>query len=200
MNCRTEQALNTLGLSVNDRIQIYEEKYKSCMDLASPLSTWIPRMKEKGPPSPLNEGYTPPAFKSRLSDYFSSFSPSKQRRRKSLIPTDITPKASISTLLKKASKSFSTHTRNTPELTIHTSNHRFTFNRFSSISEEKRSIRKQSIILLPPSPPSENTFEPCCKEITPPISPTEKKKRTSLLVTPSLSTIPKFLRRQSMHV
>lgn len=42
--------------STEERIKLYEQKYKSCMESKTQLSTWVKSTKKKGPPAPLTEG------------------------------------------------------------------------------------------------------------------------------------------------
>lgn len=48
--------IQSYSLPASDRIKVYEQMYSSCMNTQSKLSTWIQSNKEKGPPSPLQEG------------------------------------------------------------------------------------------------------------------------------------------------
>ncbi|KAI8069996.1 hypothetical protein BC940DRAFT_317952 [Gongronella butleri] len=45
---------------ISERIRFYEKTYQQCMAAPSVMYAWVQRMKAKGKPTPLCEGYTPP--------------------------------------------------------------------------------------------------------------------------------------------
>ncbi|KAG2231811.1 hypothetical protein INT48_003729 [Thamnidium elegans] len=236
---------NTCFISspIEDRIDLYEHKYRICMQSRTELSNWIKSNKEKGVPAALTEGYSPPS-RSRL---FSSLSTR---------PTAI---SSLSTFLKKAT---SYNNKPCPPSTQHRFSLTSSLNRFSlpknsyhNLTEKYQNEERRHRLsnpdisepthksILPHSPssifldklkskvPYETTPLPNCyleeedssppsspsstgshnspppytfRQYTAPINTEKKKKRSSLLITPSLSTIrlisqkSHFLKRQSM--
>ncbi|KAI8083588.1 hypothetical protein BDF21DRAFT_492522 [Thamnidium elegans] len=228
---------------IEDRIDLYEHKYRICMQSRTELSNWIKSNKEKGVPAALTEGYSPPS-RSRL---FSSLSTR---------PTAI---SSLSTFLKKAT---SYNNKPCPPSTQHRFSLTSSLNRFSlpknsyhNLTEKYQNEERRHRLsnpdisepthksILPHSPssifldklkskvPYETTPLPNCyleeedssppsspsstgshnspppytfRQYTAPINTEKKKKRSSLLITPSLSTIrlisqkSHFLKRQSM--
>ncbi|KAI8375825.1 hypothetical protein BD560DRAFT_392028 [Blakeslea trispora] len=154
-----ESAFFMLSSPIEERISIYEERYKKCMESPTQLSNWIKNVKQKGPPSPLIEGREKmmlncqlPA-KSKFSEILFSSVSTKSRSRHCSVQeaTETTPtvRSSISTFLKKATRSLSTSYKQAPTskqqksielapLPSASYQKRFSFNRFSLTSKAKQ--------------------------------------------------------------
>ncbi|CEG78161.1 hypothetical protein RMATCC62417_12807 [Rhizopus microsporus] len=113
--CSPSKYDSLCAMMIEDRIRLYQEKYKHFMEADTQLRTWINTNKQKGPPLVLKEAF--PCLRPRMSSISTPLSSSK---RKSLLlhsnqEFDIVspaPKASFSTFLKKAMRpSDSTQTR-----------------------------------------------------------------------------------------
>ncbi|KAI7874632.1 hypothetical protein K492DRAFT_199832 [Lichtheimia hyalospora FSU 10163] len=58
--------------NTRDRLALYEKTFEMCMRADPQLTAWIKRMKQKGMPKPMLEGYTPPTQRRASEDSLSS--------------------------------------------------------------------------------------------------------------------------------